>query len=632
MKKRYLTILFIFVFWQNSFAQRTAIEEILRQLPQMKEDSTKLDTLIEITFKFTYLKPDSAIFYAQKAEQLAKILGDKRREALAINRKGGSYRSKGDLANALRYYKESLDIAESIRNKNLIARNIESIGMIYSAMGNSQSALTYYQKSLSLFEQLKNYERLSINFSNIGVAYANMGKYDSAEFFLEKALPLAEKYSHETQSFLWLDLSEIKWKTKQYSTAQTCLKKSVFFAEKFSNMRNLSKTHRVWAEIQREQGELTAAIENAQKAVKIAEESQIKQVMYEAYEIYSKILEEKGDFKNALKYKNLFVIYKDSVQSQTIENSLQIFEYERKQSEVAVLQREKALEKSEKENQRNLFVGFVLFFIIALIGLVYIIWQKQQTNKELTIQKNEILHKNEEIEAQSLHLQELNQVKDRLFSIISHDLRSPMSQLESILSLIESNNMSDAELRFFLPEINKNIRYTTDITNNLLYWAKSQMQGITFNPEVIDLYEITNYKINLFGIAAGRKELILKNDVPKDTKIFADRNMIDLILRNLVSNAVKFCQKGNSITIKSQVSDNKLLVSVVDTGVGIPAENLSKLFGNENFTTRGTANEKGTGLGLTLCKDFVEKNGGTIWVESELGKGSAFHFTVPMGK
>ncbi|MES2807379.1 MAG: histidine kinase N-terminal 7TM domain-containing protein [Bacteroidota bacterium] len=227
-------------------------------------------------------------------------------------------------------------------------------------------------------------------------------------------------------------------------------------------------------------------------------------------------------------------------------------------------------------------------------------------------------------------LKELNQLKDRLFSIISHDLRSPLLSLMDILSMANDGMVSDEEFRGFLPTLSKNIGYTSGLVENLLQWSKSQLEGTVLNSVHFDIKDNVAYIVNSFGQAAADKGISLQNKIVLPTMVYADMDMIQAVLRNLVSNAIKFCSNGDKIAISADVKRNTVTIWIADTGVGIPAENIDKLFGTNNFTTRGTTNEQGTGLGLLLCKDFVEKNGGTIGVESRQGEGSRFYFTLPL--
>jgi PAS domain S-box-containing protein len=227
-------------------------------------------------------------------------------------------------------------------------------------------------------------------------------------------------------------------------------------------------------------------------------------------------------------------------------------------------------------------------------------------------------------------LQELNRLKDRLFSIISHDLRTPLLSLMDILSMADDGMVTDEEFKSYLPTLSKNIGYTSSLVENLLQWSKSQLEGTIINATHFDIKDNIAYIVNSFGQSATDKGVHLKSNIQLSTVVYADMDMIQAVLRNLVSNAIKFCKAGDKIVINAELKCDIATICIADTGVGISAENIVKLFGTNNFTTRGTTNEQGTGLGLLLCKDFIEKNNGKIWAESKQGQGSSFYFTLPV--
>ncbi|OQY27361.1 MAG: hypothetical protein B6244_10900 [Candidatus Cloacimonetes bacterium 4572_55] len=228
----------------------------------------------------------------------------------------------------------------------------------------------------------------------------------------------------------------------------------------------------------------------------------------------------------------------------------------------------------------------------------------------------------------------LNTSKDRFFSIIAHDLRNPFMGLMSVLELMTkfSEDVTPEDITFYAIHLKKSTDNTYRLLENLLEWALLQQGRIEFNPEINDLAMITETNLNLFENLAEKKEIGLVNRIIPDTLIFADDHMIATVIQNLINNAVKFTPTHGKITINSRPIDNDFIeISIADTGIGISASAQKKLFHlDQKYTREGTAGEKGTGLGLVLCKEFVEKNGGKIWVKSEVGSGSNFKFTVPM--
>jgi signal transduction histidine kinase len=261
--------------------------------------------------------------------------------------------------------------------------------------------------------------------------------------------------------------------------------------------------------------------------------------------------------------------------------------------------------------------------------------------KELADANELLMCKQKLIEIQSKQLSDTNQqlsvlnsTKDRFFSIIAHDLRNPFHVIMGFSNMLIKDlpEMTHEKTIKFLWLIQNASKNGNDLLENLLQWSQSQTGRVFFEPAKIILAGIAEETINLAEGNIHRKNINLQQLIDLNVVVFADENMLKTIFRNLLSNAVKFTPDHGSITISSKRVENMVETTIADTGIGIPPENLSLLFRiDENLSTKGTANETGTGLGLILCKEFLEKNGGTILVESELGKGSSFKFTLPVG-
>ncbi len=250
-------------------------------------------------------------------------------------------------------------------------------------------------------------------------------------------------------------------------------------------------------------------------------------------------------------------------------------------------------------------------------------------NGELKKKRLELTEKNFLLEEQTEQLAELNTLKNRMFSIISHDLKNPIYSLRNLFRNVQQYDLSGEEIKVLVPDILNDLNYTTSLMENLLQWAKSQMEGSNINPQKIEVSTMITETQNLLRLQAESKAIFLNAKADPNTFIYADRDMITLVLRNLLSNAIKFTPKDGEIQVGASKKDNMVEIYVKDSGIGISKENIGKLFGSNYYTTNGTANESGTGLGLMLCKEFLTKNGGTIYVESEEGKGSKFIFNIP---
>lgn len=301
------------------------------------------------------------------------------------------------------------------------------------------------------------------------------------------------------------------------------------------------------------------------------------------------------------------------------------FKTETKDFEIATLS--KARSDQEEAIQRQEFLRNILVVVVALTAiLLFSIYRSSQRRKQ--INKLLISHQ-EEIKKRKDELEQLNRVKDKFFSIISHDLRSPMNALSGILNLMDGDNITREEFSTLTKELRSQFNHTRTLINNLLDWALLQMDKLKIQPEKIEMSALVGENFNLLA-SLNLKDMKLINKVPANTFGMGDLNMLNLILRNLILNGIKFSKAGGNIEISAIEKEGWITIAVRDFGVGIHPEVQKILFEKTmGYSTRGTANEKGTGLGLILCKEFVEKNGGTIWLESEPGKGSTFYFTLP---
>jgi len=253
----------------------------------------------------------------------------------------------------------------------------------------------------------------------------------------------------------------------------------------------------------------------------------------------------------------------------------------------------------------------------------------------LIVDITEQMRVEEEIKKQNEKLQELNATKDKFFSIIAHDLKSPFNSIIGFSSLLarQIEEKDYAAIQKYAGIIQNSSQQAMDLLMNLLEWSQSQTGRMIFSPENINIVDLINQSIEVFNASVQQKSISVVSQTPVNLFAFADKAMINTILRNLISNAIKFTRTDGEIIISAGQLPTELLVSVSDNGVGMDKESISKLFRiDRNYSTLGTEKEKGTGLGLLLCKEFVEKHGGRIWVESEVGKGSKFSFSIPETK
>ena len=248
----------------------------------------------------------------------------------------------------------------------------------------------------------------------------------------------------------------------------------------------------------------------------------------------------------------------------------------------------------------------------------------------------ELMQARNKIEKQAANLKQSNELKDRMFSIIGHDLRSPLGAAKLKMDFI-MRGIIDPKSEHFVDETVFELLNTMDealnLLQNLLGWAKSESDQIQIIPENLDIYDVVEQTFRLLKLGSEHKKITLENNILKETIVHADLNTTKTVLRNLLSNAIKFTPVDGKIKVNGHLVNDRLVIEVQDNGQGIPKDDISKILNpNEHFSKLGTEKEPGTGLGLVLCQNFVNKNGGTLKIKSEVGEGSTFYFDLPMGK
>jgi two-component system sensor histidine kinase/response regulator len=258
---------------------------------------------------------------------------------------------------------------------------------------------------------------------------------------------------------------------------------------------------------------------------------------------------------------------------------------------------------------------------------------KERTNE--INEKNETLqNQTEELTSQRDELDASNSVKDKLFSIISHDLRSPFNTLKGFTNLIKSryDGYTDEERKKMIEIINDSSDQVYSLLDNLLNWSRAQRGTLHFNPRMTNIVSLIDSKIDLMNFQAENKNIKIEFDhTPEDIEFEIDPDLINVVIHNLLTNAIKFSHAEGKIRVNSKIENNHLIISVSDNGIGISKDDAKKLFSHDaRFTSKGTNQEPGTGLGLIICKDFIEIHHGEIWLESELNKGSSFFIDIPV--
>jgi signal transduction histidine kinase len=309
-----------------------------------------------------------------------------------------------------------------------------------------------------------------------------------------------------------------------------------------------------------------------------------------------------------------------------------LYELEGKENTIKLLEKDNAFQLKEVENQQ-LFLAFLMVGILLLMVIIFFLFRlraiQNKTNKDLATKNVAIEQQKEEMQTQAEKLQQLNQLQTKLFSVISHDLRGPISNLQSLLELFTKNLMTAEEFLMISDKLKSNLNVTQRTLENLLNWALSQMDGIKTEKKNIDITSCIEEASRLMEEVAFRKKVTIDNTVKEPMIVSADPDQVQLVLRNLIHNGIKFSKIGDRIRISVEKKNRDCHVSVLDTGIGMSDEEIGRIsVSKQHFTKRGTQQEKGTGLGLLLCKEFIERNDGTLTIRSKPDEGTEVSFTL----
>jgi two-component system, sensor histidine kinase and response regulator len=363
--------------------------------------------------------------------------------------------------------------------------------------------------------------------------------------------------------------------------------------------------------------------------IEVAQQFGYKEELERSYRLLSQIYDARKDIARAYEYQSKYLVIHDSLTDQKQSEKITLmqarFNAEIKEAQIDLLTKEAQLNEEEIKSQK-VWLYFSIGCLSLLLILAFVLFYNNRYN---SIAKRVLQEKNKAINTQTQQLKNLNATKDKLFSIISHDLRSPLASLKALMELVGTPGITHDEFINITKILKRNLDSVHEDLDNLLMWAQTQLKGLQAVPEALELRSLADEKINLFKEAANAKNISIANEVQPGTVVFADRNHIGLVLRNLLANAIKFNQPGGHIFISAKDSGPLHEISVTDSGVGISMEDLNRLFNAEtHFTRPGTNKEKGVGIGLLITKEFIENNHGSIWVTSELGKGTTFTFTL----
>lgn len=568
---------------------------------------------------------EKAIQHYSKGLELAKVAEDEKLELRLLNNLSGEYAYKSDFAKALGGYLKALELANA-QNALLMQSVInENIANLYATQKDYEEALIYFKKVKRINESIGDEVIQAETMSNLASLYADMSELDYAIFNINQSIKVFDKnqildwlaYAYEIKGKVYLKKYNYKWALYWYQLSEILHKQLEDDRARIDLLNGMSEAY-----LGLEEDSL--ARHYATRAFKITEKINFVEGKQKCAYTLFKIHKKYGEYPDALVYHELYQQLNDSLSRRENHQSLSLHktkaDYER-QKQALIEENEKALARQNRYIQ----VGGIMLLISLLIS--YLIYRSKKLQKRLN---TELQEKKDILEVRKTELIANNETKTKLFSIIGHDLRGPIGALQGLLKMFKDGDVDKEEFLSFIPKLRADVDHIYFTLNNLLSWGQSQLNGSKTKPTEVALENIVVENINLLSEIAENKSIKIVSEISPNTLLWSDPNHLDIIIRNLISNALKFTPENGMVTIKATERPTEWEISIRDTGVGIDRMTLQKIFEDKsNHSTYGTANEKGTGLGLSLCKEMVENNNGSIWVESILRKGSTFYFTMP---
>lgn len=673
--KQLITVTTILTMIFSSFSQTKEQDSLTIQLVYQKQDSAKVDTSVELIKSF-YISNDfkKALLHIEQSEKLASSLQYHKGIAEIKYYKALIYTQKNDYYNALDNYNKSLGIFSQLSDSLGIAKVNNSLGLIEIKRGNYSKGLRYSLSAIDIFERRNLKYELGVAYNNLSEAYFNTKQYDKALDFNIKALQIREQlqdsigivastnniallysmrkenrkaieYYEKALRYINPDTDdEIKGEIlpkigaeylqfNDISNATNYLLQALNLNKRINNKKGIFTTYNSLAELNMKLKKVRLAESQLDNAYALIMQGNNDEALLENYRLRTSLDSINRDYRGAFNWQGKYYALKDKIER---ENAIpEVFE-EPLESETNInniLIPQKSVENgSASERKLKLIIySLIVLIIILSAALISVFLNRKNKAQNISGLENKVKSFNQDQKAlldKIKELEETNQVKDRLFSIVSHDLKDSITSIKAFLDLLKEDSISKEEFDTLIPELGENANNASALLLNLLNWSKSQMQNLDPKPELFNIQEIFTEKIALFDKKVKEKRIVLLDESVKDF-VYADRSMIEIVIQNLLANAVKFSKIGDVITISNRERNEKALICIEDTGVGISKENQAKIFKNSGFSTRGTNDEKGTGLGLSICKELVELNKGRIWVESEPNLGSKFFVELP---
>lgn len=541
-----------------------------------------------------------------------------------------------DYERAAGFLAQARTLNSELASNDITALVLQESGQLNTMSAKYNDAATDYGLLLEYADELRQPELKADALYALAELLVLQQKFDDALATHKKALALRRQQKNEVAEAASLNaIGKVYGHLKNKERALANHVAAIQIRLRINDQRGLAESYYNAARLYYELKNYRQSIANLELALKAAKEESLQELLRTIYDQLSLNHKALKNYQAALTYRELFQAMHELIESEKDARQLveaqSLYIINQKESEINQLE-DISTQRAEQLKAQMKLRNFLFLIIGLAIIIVVLIFYLYILNRQAT---RKLRAANAQVQQQNEKLQEVNAAKDKFFSIIGHDLKGPLNSLTSFSGLLmnHTDSLSKEEIRMVAKDLDKSLKNLFALLENLLEWSRAQTGGIEFTPEIFDLNTVVEENKALLQAQASQKEIEIQFEHNGPLSVNAHKHSVNTVVRNLMSNAIKFTKPGGTVTVSAQAGKGEVLVAVADTGVGIPSEVKNKLFRlDTKHSTKGTADEKGTGLGLILCKEFIEKNGGSIGVDSEEGKGSTFYFTIPLKK
>jgi two-component system sensor histidine kinase/response regulator len=617
-------------------------DEALVHLNQSLEIREKNGTQKEVAYTLNnigsvfWLKKDYAnsLEFYLKSLEIRSDLGDKTDISSSLNNLGNVYRNLNKPNKALDYYTKALQIREEIGDKTLIAFSLNDIGGIYWRLNNFNESLSYYNRSLKIRKEIGNKQYIAATLKNIGSVYKDLNELDFSLKNYNDALKIYDEINDlKEQANVFSLIGNLYESYNNFDKSLEYHKISLNLHRRIGNIKGVAYSSNSIGEILMKYYQSEEAKDYLLSAFDHANQCKDRSLQKIASENLFEYFSNQGDYKKALEYYREYSNTQyDSIIDQIDKDKISEFE-----ANYQISKNKDEIKSLKAYTRQQSIVIYLFIALIVLAGIIGYIAKKnikirKEATQALTEKNNELEEINSRLKETEVTLRDLNLTKDKIFNIISNDLRTPFIDMKVLSSrLLESFDQAEIEAQ---KDLSKNIRdlsfHTYDLVENILLWSASQSGKTIFSPRLFNVKELLDHSLTKLSEHLIEKNVKILFNLDSTLKAYSDTSATCEVFKNLLSNAIKFSYPEGKITISAREKKYWIELEISDEGVGMSKTNLNKIFRlDNNYLALGTAQEKGAGIGLLLCKEYVEKNGGKIWADSEEGKGSSFFITIP---